>query len=177
PAPAPSAAPAGRGVRPGSGPQAALAPTPDDPLVAYGQFDAVVALIRERRDMRLLVEVETCLKLVRYSPGRIEFEPTAEAAPDLAARLAGRLQDWTGARWGVSVVSGGGAPTIAQTRDAAESAARTAALDNPLVKAVFDAFPGARIDALRHPDTRPETAAASEALPEVEDEWDPFEQD
>ena len=176
PAPAPSAAP-GRGARPGSGPQAALAPTPDDPLVAYGHFDAVVALIRERRDVRLLVEVETCLKLVRYSPGRIEFEPTPDAAPNLAARLAGRLQDWTGARWGVSVVSGGGAPTIAQTRDAEETAARAEAMHNPLVQAVFDAFPGARIDALRRPDTRPEAEAASEALPEVEDEWDPFEQD
>jgi DNA polymerase III subunit gamma/tau len=34
------------------------------------------------------------------------------------------------------------------------------------------AFPGARISAVR----KPEAEAAVEALPEVEDEWDPFEE-
>jgi DNA polymerase III subunit gamma/tau len=143
-------------------------------LVVYATFEQVVDLIREKRDMRLLMEVESSLKLAKYSPGRIEFEPAANAAPDLAARLSQRLQGWTGARWGVSIVSSGGAATISENRDRAETEARAEALDNPLVQAVLAAFPGAKISEIRTAEAL-QASAAAEALPEVEDEWDPFE--
>ena len=149
------------------------------PLVAeYPDFDTVVDLIRERRDMALLVEVETDLRLVKYSPGRIEFEPTPQAAPDLAARLAGRLQRWTGTRWGVSVTSTGGGATLAETRARDTEEKAQAALENPLVAAVFASFPTAKITGIRDLHHAAE-AAAIEALPEVEEtmgpDWDPFE--
>ncbi len=147
-------------------------------LGAYARFDDVVALIRERRDMALLYEVETCLRLVRYSPGRIEFQPTDDAAPDLAARLAARLQGWTGARWGVSVSSTGGGETVAEARAAARGVQEEAALQHPVVAAVFQLFPKARIREIRDLASAEEVAAA-EALPENTDEidpdWDPFE--
>jgi DNA polymerase III subunit gamma/tau len=154
---------------------ASVALQPDQAgLTMFGSFDTVVDLIRDKRDMRLLVEVETTLRLARYAPGRIEFEPTQTAAPDLAARLGQRLQGWTGARWGVSVVSTGGAPTIAETRDQELDSARAMAAHSPLVQAVLAAFPGAKITEIRTPEAQAARAAA-EALPEVEDEWDPFE--
>jgi len=150
-------------------------------------FDAVVALIRDKRDMTLLVDVETCLRLVRYAPGRIEFEPTAAAAPDLAARLSQRLQGWTGNRWAVSVVSAGGAATIAEGQATDRHRAEARALAFPLVQAVLAAFPGARIAAIRSPAALAADAAADAAagaalaalaaLPDVEGEWDPFEED
>ena len=140
----------------------------------YTSFHQVVELIREKRDMKLLVEVETCLRLARYSPGRIEFEPTQDAPGDLAARLAARLQTWTGARWGVSVVGSGGAATVAEERDKDRLAEEAEAMQNPLVQAVMAAFPGAKISEIRSPEALSQSAAF-EALPEVEDEWDPFE--
>jgi DNA polymerase-3 subunit gamma/tau len=143
-------------------------------LEAYARFDQVVDLIRDKRDMKLLVEVESCLRLARYSPGRIEFEPTDDAPRDLAARLAQRLQAWTGVRWGVSIVSSGGAATLAEDRDKDLLAAKAEAMQNPLVQAVMAAFPGAQISAIRSPEAMAQVAAI-EALPEVEDEWDPFE--
>jgi DNA polymerase-3 subunit gamma/tau len=147
-------------------------------LQVYATFPQIVDLIRSRRDMLLLNEVETGLRLVRYAPGRIEFEPAPGARPDLAARLGQRLQSWTGARWGVSVVSSGGAPTIAEARDAELTEVRAAAADNPLVQAILTAFPGAKIAKVRSPEAM--TAAAAEAAlplaePEVDDDWDPFE--
>jgi DNA polymerase-3 subunit gamma/tau len=136
----------------------------------------VVALIRSHRDVKLLVEVEGCLRLAAYSPGRIEFAPTENAPRDLAARLAARLQSWTGARWAVSVVAEADAPTIAETRDAEKLEMERNALDHPLVAAVFAAFPKARITEIRTREALTQEAAI-EALPEVEDEWDPFEDD
>ena len=162
----------------GAGPQAARA-EPMPVLAGYPDFDAVVAMIREKRDMALLMEVETCLRLVKYSPGRIEFEPTDAASPDLAARLAGRLQGWTGARWGVSVTSSGGGATLAERRAEELNEKEDEALKNTLVAAVFQCFPSAKIAEIRDLKDA-ETIAAAEALPEVEDtfdpDWDPFEE-
>ncbi|MDT8857211.1 DNA polymerase III subunit gamma/tau [Paracoccaceae bacterium Fryx2] len=143
-------------------------------LATYARFEQVVELIREKRDMKLYCEVEACLRLARYSPGRIEFQPTPDAPPDLASRLAQRLQVWTGARWGVSLVNTGGAATLAEDRDRERREAEADALENPLVQAVLAAFPGAQITAIRSPEALA-ASAAIEALPEVEDEWDPFE--
>ena len=160
----------------GSGATTALAPQAESGLADYPSFDHVVELIRVRRDVKLLVEVETCVQLAAYQPGRIEFVPTPDAPADLAQRMGSALQRWTGHRWAVSLVNAGGAPTIAETRDAAQRALEQEARAHPLVQAVFDAFPQAEIAAIRTPEDQAAVAMA-EALPEVEDEWDPFEED
>ncbi len=161
----------------GGGAQAALA-SAAPALAQYPDFAAVVALIRDKRDMALLLEVETTLRLVKYSPGRIEFQPTDSAAPDLAQRLGAKLQGWTGARWGVSVTAQGGGATLAETRVQDHAAKADEALQNPLVAAVFAAFPGAKIAEIRDLG-RAEEIAAQEALPEMDEtlgpDWDPFE--
>ncbi|GHC12202.1 DNA polymerase III subunit gamma/tau [Gemmobacter nanjingensis] len=195
PAPGPGGAPAGGGggggmvhaparmMAPARGP--AMGPTmqggaalavAEDRLTVYATFDHVLDLIRDKRDMTLLLAVERHVRLAKYAPGRIEFEPTADAPSDLAATLSQRLQGWTGARWGVSVVSTGGAATVAETRDADRRAAEAEALQNPLVQAVLANFPGAKITEIRTPEAMAQEAAV-QALPEVEDEWDPFEED
>ncbi len=156
--------------------QLAVALDPESNLARFAQFDDVVELIRHHRDVKLLVEVETTLRLARYSPGRIEIEPGPGAAPDLAQRLGSRLQLWTGNRWAISVVNQGGAATIAEVRDAADTSLKEQAAMHPLVMAVLAAFPKARITAIRTEAAKVETAL-SEALAEVPDEWDPFEED
>ena len=154
----------------------AMALAPDHALARYASFEQVVELIRHNRDVKLLVEVESYLRLARYAPGRIEFVPTDQAPSDLAQRLGARLQTWTGVRWGVSVVNSGGGQTITELRDADRLAAEEKARDLPLVKAVFDAFPDAKFTDIRTPQEITAEAAV-EALPEVEEEWDPFEEE
>lgn len=174
---APSPAVASPGPGPSGGATAlAVAPAPDMALARYISFDNVVELIRRNRDVKLLVEVETTLRLARYSPGRIEFVPTEHAPRDLAARLSQRLQLWTGVRWGVSVVNEGGGQTIAEVRDADQLMQQEKAREHPLVKAVFDAFPNSTFTEIRSSEDMI-VDAELEALPEVEDEWDPFEED
>ncbi len=189
--PPPADAPAGRPAQGDGGPgggrasrggpaaglapvQARPAPAPD-PLARYATFEDVVALVRARRDVALLVEIEEGVRLVSYAPGRIEFEPAEAADRGLAPRLAQRLQAWTGARWGVSVVSAGGAPTIADDRRRDEAALRARAMEDPVVQAVLAAFPGAKMTSVRP------LGGPDEALPpapddiDVDDDWDPFD--
>ncbi len=153
---------------------AAVAVAQDEALAHYPTFDHVLELIRRHRDVKLLVEVETGLRLAAYQPGRIEFEPAPNAPHDLSQRLGSRLQAWTGNRWAVTLVNEGGAPTVAEVRDAEMIALRQKAAEHPLVKAVLMQFPKAHISEIRTPQAL-QAEAQQDALPEVEDEWDPFE--
>ncbi len=144
-------------------------------LAHYATFDAVVDLVRSQRDVKLLVEVESCIRLVSYQPGRIEFTPTSDAPSDLSQRLGDALQRWTGARWAIILSNTGTATTIAEDRTAAEDAIKAEAQQHPLMQAAIASFPNAKIIDIR---TAAEITADAEldALPEVEDEWDPFEE-
>lgn len=154
----------------------ALVPDSESTLARFPTFTHVFDLIRANREMKLCIEVEEDLRLVSYQPGRIEFEPGPQAARDLAQRLGQCLQSWTGVRWTVSVTASGGQPTISETRNAATDQLRSAAKENETVAAILSAFPNARIGDLRTAEALSASAAES-ALDEVEDEWDPFEDD
>jgi len=164
-------------ARSGAGPatMVAEAPAPTAGLARFQTFEQVVDLIRANRDMQLLVEVEDNLRLARYSPGRIEFQMTENSARDLAARLGARLQSWTGVRWGVSVVNAGGGPTIAETRAAERNDLQARAEAHPLIQEVLKYFPNAEIR-----EVRTDSGADENVVPidpdEMDDDWDPFEQ-
>ncbi len=149
---------------------------PAQALSRYPLFDDVVDLIRANRDIQLLVDVESCLRLVRYQPGRVEFQPTDSAPVDLASRLGDRLKNWTGVRWVISLVNEGGGRTIEETRNAGKQAMMEEIRRHPLVKAVFDTFPNAKItDFQSHEKIAAKVKA--EALPDAAANWDPFESD
>ncbi|MGC1259038.1 MAG: DNA polymerase III subunit gamma/tau, partial [Jannaschia helgolandensis] len=173
PAPAGESGPVARG---GAAQAHAIAPDAEQALARFRTFPQVVELIRANRDVKLLVEIENYVRLTRYTPGRIEFEPAPGAASDLAARIAGRLQGWTGNRWVVSLVSEGGAPTISEVRDSDLRQAEATAMAHPMTQAILQAFPGAELVEIRTRDAMTQDAA-QDALAEVEDEWDPFDED
>ncbi|MEO0678377.1 MAG: DNA polymerase III subunit gamma/tau, partial [Pseudomonadota bacterium] len=160
----------------GGGQAAAPAAAPTPGLERYARFEDVVELIRTHRDVKLLVEVETGVRLISYAPGRITFAPSPAAPANLAQRLGERLQAWTGNRWAIAVEADGGEPTIAELRDADQARLEAEASAHPMVKAVFDAFPSAKIIEIRTPEAIA-AEAQGEALQEVEDEWDPFDED
>lgn len=178
---------AGSGMVAASGAATALAHDPAPQLAGLPDWEAVLALISRMRDVKLLMDVEHFVRLARYTPGRIEFQPAPDAPRDLAQRLAERLRGWTGgARWAVTLVNAGGAPTVAEARAAKAAAEAEAAAAGPRVQALLAAFPGARIAAVR-PAPRVEPAAEpvpGEAAVQVDagegpvapaEEWDPFE--
>ncbi|SNR25038.1 DNA polymerase III subunit gamma/tau [Puniceibacterium sediminis] len=158
----------------GGQPVQALATEVDAALARFPSFEHVVELIRINRDVKLLVDVETGVRLAAYQPGRIEFTPADNAPSDLAQKLGAALQRWSGNRWAVTLVNDCETPTIAEKRDAADIALRATASEHPLVVAALAAFPKASIRDIRSAEAIANLAQA-EALPEVEDEWDPFE--
>ena len=119
-------------------------------------FEELVNLIRTRREVDLLIEVEDNLRLVNYQIGRIEFEPTENAATNLASRLNTFLKECTGDRWVVSVVSTGGGKTLREDKQEKKMKQERELIKHPVVAAVFDFFPNAIIEDIR-PQTRANT--------------------
>lgn len=164
-----------------SGATTMLAAAPNmDALARYARFEDVVQLIRTRRDMKLLVEVENYVRLVKFSPGRIEFEPTDSAPIKLASQLASRLQNWTGVRWVITVASSGGGKTIGEVKDAHRNDMHLQALAHPLVQSVLLAFPGAEIKDVRGNEF--DGSSNEDIVPidpddvdDLDDSWDPLD--
>ena len=142
----------------------------------YMKFDHVLELIKQKRDVKLLIDIESGLRLVSYRPGYIEFTPTDLAPANLAQRLSNRLKEWTGIRWAVSVVQDGEAQTIIEKKERNAKELETEAYSHPFVKEALVQFPAARIVNVISR-KKLEEEAAIQALKEVDSEWDPFEED
>jgi DNA polymerase-3 subunit gamma/tau len=130
--------------------------------MAIRTLEDVVALAKSKGARILERLLENDVHLVALEHGRIEFRPGPHAPRTLASDLAQRMRDWTGERWIVTLASEGGALTIAESRAAAERAKKDAVLQQPMVRAVLDAFPGAEVVAVREHDELPPPPADEE---------------
>ena len=110
------------------------------------QFRDVVALVAEKREALLHAQLLHSVHLVRFAPPVIELRPEPDAPRDLSARLAALLSEATGTRWTIAVSKAAGEATIATQGDAADRARRDVVADHRLVRAILEAFPGARIE-------------------------------
>jgi DNA polymerase-3 subunit gamma/tau len=159
-APAAGGAPAPRGGGGGGGaaarlatsqPASAVAPQPvqAEALPNPRNFTEVVALFESKREARLVNALMHHVHEVRCEPGVIEFRPEKTAPPDLASRLSDLLGKWTGRRWLASVSNAEGKPTLAQQKTAKADDLRSKAEANPLVQAILQTFPGAKLESVK----------------------------
>jgi DNA polymerase-3 subunit gamma/tau len=139
----PDYAPAPQPVTANAAPSTAPSTAP-----ALRTLEDMVALARTKGARIIERHLENDVHLVAIEKGRIEFRPGSHAPRTLAGDLAQRLRDWTGERWIVTLASEGGAATIAEQRQAADRARKDAVAQDPFVRAVLDAFPGAEIKAV-----------------------------
>jgi len=163
-----------RTAPPGGAPRAgmrteAVAQTAPQPSMAPANapslrtVEDIVALAEPRSLLK--VQIESFVRLVRLEPGILVFQPAPGAPAALAADLTQKLKDWTGMRWVVTLAREGGEPTINERKKSAKAARLESVMQEPLVRAVLDRFPGAEIVAVR--DAVVEEAPA-QAMPEDE---------
>jgi DNA polymerase-3 subunit gamma/tau len=135
------------------------APSLPDPQ----SFEQVVALIGEKREVGLQMDVQRYVRPVAFKPGAITYESLDGAPMDLARKLASRLKDWTGRTWLIAANGQGGGETMieADRRKRVEERAEIEA--DPFIVSVMQAFPGAKIGEIK-------TIAAPVELPAIPDE-------
>lgn len=119
------------------------------PQIQLNSFEDVLALIAEKRDIGLRVDVERYVKLIAFRPGAITFEPAPHTPIDLVRKLSSRLKEWTGQRWLIATEGGGGAETIRERDERERREALQKLKDNPFIAGLLDAFPGVEIIGFR----------------------------
>jgi DNA polymerase-3 subunit gamma/tau len=149
---APASAPTGGGMSRAvaNGPpisEPLAAPVPAGPVLS--SFRDVAALVKDQREAMLHAHLLHSTHLVRFAPPVIELRTEPDAPRDLAPKLAALLSNATGARWTIALSTAQGEPTLAEQGNAADAVRREEAADHPLIRAIMDAFPGARIDSVR----------------------------
>ena len=112
-------------------------------------FEALVALVEQKREAILHAHLLNTVHLVRYEPGALEFRPAPQAPKDLAGKLQALMSRLTGKRWMVSVSNAPGQPTLREQAQSNEQKLRQETADHPLVLAVKQLFPDASITAVR----------------------------
>ena len=140
-------------------PAAAVAPS----MRPLRTFADVVALAGERRDARLRAHLEEYVSLVKFdgAAGSIDLFLLPGAPPEIANDLREKLNRWTERRWMVVLSKRAGEPTLGQQKRDREAADLATLKKHPAVSAIFDAFPDAKVAAVRTTAVRDEDEAGT----------------
>jgi len=148
---------------PSSVPSASLAPQPQS-------FLQVLELFEKNQEALVRAQLYAHAHLVSFETGRIGLRLDEGAPRDLTNKLATLLSQWTGQRWLVSISGEEGEPTLKEQAEARTASMKTEAASDPLVRAVLEAFPGARIESVRETVAPPaEPMPDADELPEGDD--------
>jgi DNA polymerase-3 subunit gamma/tau len=132
--------------RPSNEPMARLEePAAASPVISINSFAELIALAAEKRDIAAKMALERDVRLVRCEDGQLEIALESSAPKTLVHDLQRKLTGWTGKRWIVVVSKEQGAPTMRAQADAQQAEIERDVQSDPLVQAVLNRFPGAKI--------------------------------
>ena len=108
-------------------------------LSDIGSINDIVRHCLTDGEIQLASQLSRTVHLVSFRNGFIELRPKEGTPKEFPGRLSDYLKSKTGGRWIVSVSNKKGDPTLYEQNILRIS-------EDPLVKSILDAFPGARID-------------------------------
>ena len=123
------------------------APAPQGLIVR--NFEELVKLATDKRDLRIKTALERDVRLVRCEDGQLEIALEQGAQHTLVNDLAAKFKAWTGRQWVVVISREPGEPTLKSQAEAREADLKRGVRSDPLVQAVLERFPGAEIVAVR----------------------------
>jgi len=147
------------------------APVAAAPTLTIGSFAELVALAQDRRDISMKMALERDVRLVRCEDGQLEIALEASAPKTLVHDLQRKLTAWTGKRWMVVVSQEQGSATVRSQQEAKQAELERGVQSDPLVQAVLNRFPGAKVVGVTQNAPVADSADAPDAIPgdEIED--------
>ena len=115
------------------------------PTLTIGSFEALIALVQEKRDISMKMALERDVRLVHCEDGQLEIALEASAPKTLVHDLQRKLTGWTGKRWMVVVSQEQGTPTVRAQMEERQAELERGVQTDPLVQAVLNRFPGAKV--------------------------------
>ena len=125
-------------------------------LAQPASYADLVALAGEKRDLLVKHALEASVSPISFADGRLEVALSPGADPAIIQTLSGRLKLWTGRNWLVTVSNtASAAPTLREVKAQREAEAKAGAHEDPLVQAILETFPGARVTNVRLREAEP----------------------
>ena len=144
---------------------------PEAPTLAIGSFEEIIALAQDKRDISMKMALERDVRLVKCEDGQLELAVLPSAPKTLVHDLQRKLSGWTGKRWIVVVSKEQGAQTMREQADARQATLEEGAQSDPLVQAVLNRFPGAKVVNVTQTAVEPAAAETGlEAAPEEDED-------
>ncbi|APH50935.1 DNA polymerase III subunit gamma/tau [Granulibacter bethesdensis] len=135
----------GSGAATARQPHAMADSVPDVPVPVFHSFREVAQFVESRREAMLHAHLLHNVHLVRFAPPVIELRLESNVPHTLPAQLAALLGEANGQRWTIALSSAPGEPTLAEQGRAAGESRLAQASNHPVVRAILNAFPGARL--------------------------------
>jgi DNA polymerase-3 subunit gamma/tau len=140
-----------RSSSPAAAAPAPRAPAASAPAAPATFLDLVVLLKGSGKQPWLAQQLEDDFRLVAYAPPTLLLQSAKTRDSAVVDQTLGKLRlalaGLFGEKWRVEISDGEAQPTIGEQEKAAEQRRRQSVLDTPLVKAAFEAFPGAELAA------------------------------
>ncbi len=109
-------------------------------------YAELVALAGTKRDLLVKHALESALRPVSMSEGRLEVALVENADPAIIQTLSARLKTWTGRQWMITLARDAVAvPTLREQREEQQAARYAEAHNDPLVQAILEKFPGSSV--------------------------------
>jgi len=115
------------------------------PTLTVGSFEALIALVQEKRDIAMKMALERDVRLVRCEDGQLDIALEKSAPKTLVHDLQRKLTAWTGKRWMVVVSQEQGTATLRAQMEERQAELERGVQSDPLVQAVLSRFPGAKV--------------------------------
>jgi DNA polymerase-3 subunit gamma/tau len=136
-------------------------------------YAELVALAGEKRDLIVKHALESSLRPVSISDGRLEVALVANADAGIIQTLVARLKLWTGKHWVITLKTDAAhVPTMREKRDEQQEAERKEAHQDPLVQAILETFPGATVTVKVNQDLPPIEAYADMMVRDSDEDED-----
>jgi DNA polymerase III subunit gamma/tau len=141
------------------------------PTLSIDSFTQLIGLAQEKRDIPVKLALERDVRLVRCEDGQLEIALEPTAPKTFVHDLQRKLAVWTGKRWIVVVSQEQGAATMREQSDARQAEIERGVQADPLVQAVLNRFPGAKIVGVtQNASEVPDLGDGADAQPPLESE-------
>lgn len=112
-------------------------------------FQAMVELFKEHREMVLHHHLAEDTHIVAYEPGLLTIRVTEYVPSQFTLKLKECLKSWTEMDWNVIISADEGQPTLQQQEDAKQSDIKREAEQDQVVQKVLEVFPGSAVSEVK----------------------------
>jgi len=122
-----------------------LNPLATSPKVVINDFEELVQLFHQQREMLLYQYLVNDVHLIEFEPFKVKIRHTSAVPHNFANKVGIFLQEWTGDKWNIIISSDDGEPTLSSQAEIAKSQQIDEFTKHSMVQEVLKNFSTAKI--------------------------------